>query len=93
MNNQLSLPSLGVPSAQLIVFMALAQGSSRYLASTLTLHTRTAIAVAEQMVGCKFKCTQVGPAEARNGNGKRALTDSKDLWLVECNGAGHSRSF
>ncbi|XP_034671238.1 RNA 3'-terminal phosphate cyclase [Drosophila subobscura] len=39
---------------QLIIFMALASGCSRFLSGPLTQHTRTAIYVAEQMTGVKF---------------------------------------
>ena len=40
---------------QLVLFMALAEGTSEILTGGLTLHTRTAIAVAEQLTGAKFE--------------------------------------
>ena len=39
---------------QLIVFMVLARGQSRMLCRTPSLHTRTAIAVAQQLTGAQF---------------------------------------
>ena len=39
---------------QLIVFMALADGESELMTGSLTLHTRTAIMVAEEMTSAKF---------------------------------------
>ncbi|XP_067641680.1 RNA 3'-terminal phosphate cyclase [Eurosta solidaginis] len=43
---------------QLIIFMALANGTSRILTTNLTQHTRTAIHVAELMTGVKFQIDQ-----------------------------------
>ena len=40
---------------QMIIFMALADGESRLLCGPLTLHTETAIHIAEKMTGAKFK--------------------------------------
>ena len=56
---------------QLIVFMALARGTSRMLCGALTLHTRTAIAVAQQLTGAQFGLEDRG----------------NDLWLLVCAGA------
>ena len=56
---------------QLIIFMALAKGTSRMLSQQPTLHTRTAMVVAEQLTSAKFTVTQQNPS----------------LWLVECTGA------
>ena len=39
----------------MIIFMALADGESRLLCGPLTLHTETAIHIAEKMTGAKFK--------------------------------------
>lgn len=57
---------------QLIIFMALASGTSRIVCGQLTLHTRTAIAVAEQLSTAKFTTRRL-PTGA---------------WLIECFGAG-----
>jgi len=40
---------------QIILFMALADGKSEIITGGLTLHTRTAISVAQQMTGASFK--------------------------------------
>lgn len=39
---------------QLILYMALAEGESEVLVGSLTLHTKTAIAVAQELTGTKF---------------------------------------
>lgn len=43
---------------QLIIYMALAKGTSRMLCGELTLHTRTAIAVAQQLTAARFTVTR-----------------------------------
>lgn len=50
--------SLTLPPPQLIIFMALAKGTSRIRTGAVTLHTQTAIHVAEQL-------TQVRRREAK----------------------------
>lgn len=45
---------------QLIIFMALATGRSRIRTGSLTLHTRTAIYVIEQMIDAKFTVIEDG---------------------------------
>lgn len=45
---------------QLIIFMALAQGTSRIKTVPLTLHTKTAIHVCELMTKARFKVTDQG---------------------------------
>eukprot|EP00887_Chlorella_sp_A99_P006731 scaffold3.g6731.t1 len=58
---------------QLIIFAALAEGESRLLTGELSLHTRTAIAVAQQLLpAAKFS------VERRQDG----------LWTVACRGAG-----
>lgn len=57
---------------QLIVFMALANGTSQILCGSLTLHTETAIHVAHQLTQAKFK-----PSPQEGGT-----------VLLECVGAG-----
>ena len=49
---------------QMIIFMALADGESRLLCGPLTLHTETAIHIAEKMTGAKFKVGLSGKPEA-----------------------------
>ena len=58
---------------QLIIFMALAKGKSRYLSGPLALHTTTAIHFSSFMTGAEFTVTKQG---------------EKDLYLVECEGIG-----
>lgn len=58
---------------QLIIFMALAGGESIFLCREPTLHTRTAIAVAESLTGARF---EVAPAV------------KPATWTVKCLGAG-----
>jgi len=53
------------------VFMALARGESRMLCRMPSLHTRTAIAVAQQLTGARFDVKERG----------------QDLSLVVCCGA------
>jgi RNA 3'-terminal phosphate cyclase (ATP) len=57
---------------QLIIFMALAEGSSEMLTGSLTLHTETAIWIAEEMSGAKFEVTKLseGKATAPGGYGR-----------------------
>lgn len=75
---------------QLIVFMALAAGKSLMLCGELTLHTRTAISVAEQVLpAAKFSIhvlRQQQPPAA--GGGGVPVVSSPPLHLVECRGAG-----
>ncbi|KAK9811681.1 hypothetical protein WJX72_008299 [[Myrmecia] bisecta] len=61
---------------QLIIFMALAEGTSRVLCTEPTLHTRTAMVVSETLTGAKF--TVHSPP---------ATDDGKGLWMIECQGA------
>jgi len=62
---------------QLIVWMALASGTSRMLAGELSLHTRTAMVVAAALLPAKFTVTEV----ERCGGGQQ-------LYMIECRGAG-----
>ena len=59
---------------QLIIFMALAQGTSRMSCGEPTLHTRTAMTVAEMLTAAKFA---VKPPKGEVQH-----------WLLECVGAG-----
>ncbi|XP_057696331.1 RNA 3'-terminal phosphate cyclase isoform X2 [Corythoichthys intestinalis] len=60
---------------QLIIFMALAKGTSRIRTGAVTLHTRTAIHVAQQMTQAKFTITKC--EDELNVN-----------YIVECEGSG-----
>ncbi|KAK0144125.1 RNA 3'-terminal phosphate cyclase [Merluccius polli] len=64
---------------QLIIFMALANGTSRIRTSAVTLHTQTAIHIAEQLTQAKFTISK--SEDDQNNN----LT-----FIIECHGAGLS---
>ena len=73
----------------MIIFMALADGESRLLCGPLTLHTETAIHIAEKLTGAKFKVRLKqfffhkllsSQVEASPG------TDNS--WLITCRGIG-----
>jgi RNA 3'-terminal phosphate cyclase (ATP) len=70
---------------QMVIFMALANGRSKVVLGPLSLHTRTAMVVAEKMVGVKFEITEWsggdGGDEGANGVGKGRV-------LVEVEGIG-----
>jgi RNA 3'-terminal phosphate cyclase (ATP) len=57
--------------------MALAQGHSRFLSGPLTLHTKTAIYVCEQMLPIKFKIIPV----------------AQENFIIECDGIGLRNAF
>jgi RNA 3'-terminal phosphate cyclase (ATP) len=59
---------------QLIVFMALAEGKSNMTCGPPSLHTRTAMVVAEKLTGAKFSV--IAPSEGR------------DLHTISCQGVG-----
>lgn len=58
---------------QLIIFMALAEGQSRMTCGEPTLHTRTAMVIAEKLTAAKFTV--------------RRPKDSEP-WTIICDGAG-----
>ena len=62
---------------QLIIYMALARGTSRVAMTEPTLHTRTAIAVMEQMLGDRVRFHTERPPEGSPGP-----------FVVTCQGAG-----
>lgn len=62
---------------QLILYMALAKGTSRMRTGPVTLHTQTAIHVAEQLTQAKFVIRR---AEDENAN--------NDTYIIECQGTG-----
>lgn len=62
---------------QLIIYMALAKGVSRMRTGPLTLHTQTAIHVAEQLTKAKFTIRKADDENAHN-----------DTHIIECQGAG-----
>ncbi|XP_059425343.1 RNA 3'-terminal phosphate cyclase-like [Carassius carassius] len=61
---------------QLIIFMALANGTSRIRTGPITLHTQTAIHVAEQLTNAKFVIRKSEDELANN------------TYIIECQGVG-----
>ena len=59
---------------QLIIFMALAQGTSRMSCGEPSLHTRTAMCIAEKLTNAKFRV--------------RKPKGDVQHWIIECEGAG-----
>ncbi|CAK6981286.1 RNA 3'-terminal phosphate cyclase [Scomber scombrus] len=64
---------------QLIIFMALAKGTSRIRTGPVTLHTQTAIHMAEQLTQAKFTITKCDDE-----------LSSSDTYVIECEGSGAS---
>ncbi|GBF96202.1 hypothetical protein Rsub_08747 [Raphidocelis subcapitata] len=74
---------------QLIIYMALARGTSHMLCGEPTLHARTAMVVAEAMLpGVKFSVSPVAAHGGGGGGGGGGEGASEALYLVECRGAG-----
>lgn len=63
---------------QVILFMALANGHSRVLSGPITLHTQTAVHIAETLTSAKFEISQMQDSSGR----------LIDQYLIECNGIG-----
>ncbi|XP_053179082.1 RNA 3'-terminal phosphate cyclase [Scomber japonicus] len=63
----------------LIIFMALAKGTSRIRTGPVTLHTQTAIHMAEQLTQAKFTITKCEDELSSN-----------DTYVIECEGSGAS---
>lgn len=62
---------------QLIIFMALAKGRSRIRTGAVTLHTQTAIHIAEQLTQAKFTITKCDDELSSNV-----------AYIIECDGSG-----
>ncbi|XP_074490565.1 RNA 3'-terminal phosphate cyclase isoform X2 [Sebastes fasciatus] len=62
---------------QLIIFMALAKGTSRIRTGAVTLHTQTAIHIAEQLTQAKFTITK-----------SEDELSSNNTFIIECVGSG-----
>eukprot|EP00882_Tetradesmus_deserticola_P034483 GHRQ01039575.1.p1 GENE.GHRQ01039575.1~~GHRQ01039575.1.p1 ORF type:complete len:128 (-),score=50.48 GHRQ01039575.1:424-807(-) len=67
---------------QLVIFMALAEGTSSMLCNKPTLHTQTAIAVVQQLLPQVHFSISTQPADANRD------AASPQLYLIECRGAG-----
>ena len=80
-------------SDQLIPFMALANGESQVLVGELTLHTQTAMHVAEQMTNCKFIVQRLdGDSQDCNEHKKEGYGEGSIMGkhLIRCKGIGFS---
>jgi len=80
-------------SDQLIPFMALANGESQVLVGELTLHTQTAMHVAEQMTNCKFDVHRLdGDSQDCNEHKKEGYGEGSIMGkhLIRCQGIGFS---
>jgi RNA 3'-terminal phosphate cyclase (ATP) len=81
---------------QLIIWMAIAAGTSRLICAEPTLHTRTAAVVAQQLLpGARISIAPLPPRGAGSGGGSSGggVTGSgargqQQLYLIECHGAG-----
>lgn len=76
---------------QLILYMALADGTSTLLTGSLTLHTRTAIWVAEELTGATFEVERVGSDSAnhqRNDGAADAEGRIPGMHTIRCHGIG-----
>ena len=73
----------------MIIFMALADGESRLLCGPLTLHTETAIHIAEKLTGAKFKVRlkQVSFKSCFFSQ-VEASPGTDNSWLITCRGIG-----
>lgn len=63
---------------QLVIFMAMAKGESRMLVGEPTMHTYTAIAIAEKLTKARFK--------VQLAKGDIHMDNSTELWTIECEG-------
>lgn len=61
---------------QLIIFMALAAGRSRMKTGPITLHTQTAMHIAQMMTHAQFSVVQASPPSTAS-------------YIIECEGIGH----
>ncbi|XP_029904620.1 RNA 3'-terminal phosphate cyclase [Myripristis murdjan] len=66
---------------QLIIFMALAKGTSRIRTGAVTLHTQTAIHIAEQLTEAKFTISK-----------SEDELSSSVTYIIECHGSGASNT-
>jgi RNA 3'-terminal phosphate cyclase (ATP) len=78
---------------QLVLYMSLAEGTSEILTGSLTLHTQTAIMIAQELSGATFQVERVSgdePAAASNEYGSKGRIPGKHL--IRCHGIGHKHN-
>ncbi|KAJ3089615.1 hypothetical protein HK102_005931 [Quaeritorhiza haematococci] len=68
---------------QIIILMALAKGRSRVVTGPLTLHTETAIHVAELITKARFEVVEVEDADEHGSN-----VQEKPRYIISCDGIG-----
>ena len=71
---------------QLILYMAVAKGTSEILTGPLTSHTRTAIRIAEQLSGARFRLEILGDKHCSPDSEGRIPGNH----VIRCNGIGFS---
>lgn len=80
---------------QILIYMALAKGTSRVLTGSLTLHTQTAMWIAETLTGVKFTVTKMCDGGRNTRPISTAVYGKKDRiagqHMIECEGMGLSR--
>lgn len=69
---------------QVIIFMALAEGTSKILVGPIELHTETSIHFAQLLTGAKFNIEKVT-------NKKKSHTE--DTYLITCEGIGFKNKY
>ena len=84
---------------QLILFMALADGTSELLTGSLTLHTKTAIWVAQELCGAKFTITKASSSSSDDTGGDNKQSGSAAIYgkggrdsgkhLIRCEGISY----
>jgi RNA 3'-terminal phosphate cyclase (ATP) len=77
---------------QLVIFMALAGGQSEMLTGSLTMHTQTAIWIAEELSGVKFEVERLSEGKASysgNSYGQEGRISGKHL--IRCQGIGYGK--
>lgn len=79
---------------QLILYMALADGTSEILTGSLTLHTQTAIMIAQQITGASFHIERLSdhPSEESDAPGSSHLTLEGRIpgrHIIRCHGVGN----
>jgi len=70
---------------QLIIFMALAKGTSAIKTGPLEMHTKTSIHYAELLTGAKFTIEQT-PADQR-------VSEHEDSYIITCQGIGFQNEY
>lgn len=73
---------------QLVVYMALAKGTSEIITGSMTLHTQTAIWTAEQCCGAVFHVERLGEKEAAAPDAEGRISGRH---RIRCTGIGFSR--